>query len=190
MHALNPWEFSERWNEWHGEMLPHGWALRESHPTRWMRVHSLPGSKRYPGTAREYAIILARDNSIVDAMIGRDECVLVGYEYGGAHQLASGHALRGWLPDAPPVMRLAAEDDESEPTFLFAGRGAWYRGMLDLPLRAVADDELRFMILNWDTGAVFAPYDGGADVLWPSESERNDACDKFREWLSPHASGL
>ena len=164
--------------------------MRESEPERWMRIHSLPGSKRYPETESEFATILGRHNAVVELVIGTDECVLVGYDFAGSDGLPAGHALAAWLPDAPPVMRLAAEDDDAEPVSLFAGRGAWYRGMLDGPLRAVADDELRLLLMNWDTGAMFAPYDGGADVLWSSEAERDRARDVFSGWLSPNPSGL
>jgi hypothetical protein len=62
--------------------------------------------------------------------------------------------------------------------------------MLDAALRAVADDQLRLLLLNWDTGAAYAPYDGGADLFCPSEHERDSAREHFKRWLSSDPSGL
>lgn len=190
MHAIEPEEFRYRWKGWYPDAAPHGWAMSEAYPHRWLRIHSLPRSKRHPESEGEYVTVLARHNVVVEAIIGTAECVLIGYDHGGAYHRPSNHPLAAWLPDAPPVMRLAPEDEDSEATSLFAARAPWYDGMLDAPLRAVANDQLRLMLLNWDTGAAYAPYDGGADLFWPSEHERDGAREHFKRWLSPDASGL
>jgi len=41
-----------------------------------------------------------------------------------------------------------------------------------------------------DTGAVYAPYDGGADLFFPSTWERDLARDRYRAWLSRDPGGL
>jgi hypothetical protein len=38
--------------------------LRVCYPERWVRFHSLPGSKRHAEAASEYAIILDRHNTV------------------------------------------------------------------------------------------------------------------------------
>ena len=40
------------------------------------------------------------------------------------------------------------------------------------------------MLLNWESGAAYAPYDGGADLFWPPEAEREVARARFCDWLS------
>ena len=191
MNAIDPNEFKARWREWYPRVDPHGYAIRELYPHRWLRIHSLPGSKRLPESESDYVTILERHNAVASAIIGTAECVLVGYDYDGVHSRPVNHPLASLLPDAPTVMRLAPDDDdESEPISLFAGSDAWYPGMLDHWLREVADDRLRLMLLNWDTGAAYAPYDGGADLFWPTEAQRHTARDAFSSWRSSDPSGL
>ncbi|WP_019072833.1 DUF3885 domain-containing protein [Streptomyces hokutonensis] len=38
--------------------------LRAAYSDRWVRFHSLPGSKRYPETGDEYAVVLHRCNTV------------------------------------------------------------------------------------------------------------------------------
>jgi hypothetical protein len=190
MHAIEPKEFVARWRTWYPGASPLGPELQEAYQHRWLRIHSLPGSKRLPDTEAEYSIIVKRHNTVVEELIGTAECVLLGYDYDGVYTFPSAHPLARWLPDSPPVMRVSTDDESSEPISIFVGRGAWYRGMLDGPMENVADDQLRFMLLNWDTGSAYAPYDGGADLFWPTELERDRARIEFGEWLSPDPSGL
>jgi hypothetical protein len=164
--------------------------MREAYPHRWFRIHSLPRGKRLPEREEEYVTVLARHNTVTEALIGTAECALIGYDYEGVQHRPANHPLAAWLPDAPPVMRLPSEDGNNEPTSLFAARMPWYDGMLDAALRAVADDQLRLLLLNWDTGAAYAPYDGGADLFCPSEHERDSAREHFKRWLSSDPSGL
>lgn len=48
---------------------------------RWVRLHALPGSKRYPKTEDEYGIVLARHNAVLaELAAGLDVLVVtVGY---------------------------------------------------------------------------------------------------------------
>ena len=123
-------------------------------------------------------------------MLRDTSTVLVGYEYSGAYQLPPTHPLRPWLPDAPPVMRLPPDEAEDDATSVFAGRVRWTPGTFDDLVLQVADDRIRFMALNWDSGAVYAPYDGGADLFWPTVVERELAQQKFDPWRSVRADGL
>lgn len=157
---------------------------------RWVRIHSLPGGKRYPTTAAERVELLRRHNAVIMAVLEAAPSVLLGYEFRGVGRLPVDDPLAPWLPAAPPVMRIAPEDDDSEATSVFAGLLSWAPGLLDGPLLAVANDQLRLLLLNWSTGAAYAPYDGGADLFWPSRAERERARTRFANWLSSDPSGL
>src|SRR5687767_13034728 len=98
MHAIEPGEFKSRWREWYPDAAPHGWAMREAYPYRWVRIHSLPRSKRLPESEDEYMTVLARHNAVVDAVIGTAECALVGYDYNGVYHRPANHPLAAWLP--------------------------------------------------------------------------------------------
>src|SRR5687768_7656763 len=107
MHPIEPAQFRTLWSEWYPGSAPHGWAMREGYSYRWFRVHSLPRGKRLPESEEEYATLLARHNAVIESVIGTAECVLLGYDYDGVYHFPASHPLAGWLPDAPPVMRLA-----------------------------------------------------------------------------------
>jgi hypothetical protein len=188
---IDPAEFCSRWDAWHPDAVPVGWILRQD-GDRWLRIHSLPESKRYPDTDAERQLLLARHNAVADAIIGDDPCVLLGFDYHGRDHLPPGHRLRPWLADAPPVMRLVPGDDDqdAEPTSIFADFVTWRPGAFDALLLDVADDRLRLLLLNWTNGAVYAPYDGGADLIWSTETERDAARARYAAWLSREDTGL
>ena len=52
-------DFAEAWSARYGDTPPVGWRLREQYGgragSRWFRIHSLPGSKRYPDTPEDLA---------------------------------------------------------------------------------------------------------------------------------------
>ncbi|MFE7439512.1 hypothetical protein ACFU7X_03495 [Streptomyces chartreusis] len=161
-----------------------------------MRFHSLPDSKRYPETEDEYAIALHRYNTILDELFeGTDVYVITvawSWEPGG--------------PELPPVRRevhpqgarwtMLAYDDDPDPelhsyTHLYTDRRLWRPGTVDDILREVADDVLSGVIIT-DSGLtrIHHPYDGGADVILTTTSERDALRERHTDWLSSHPSGL
>ena len=50
-----PADFLETWAEWFPDAPPVGFLLREAVPDRWLRIHSLTGSRRYPASAWDHA---------------------------------------------------------------------------------------------------------------------------------------
>ncbi|MFJ4365729.1 hypothetical protein ACIP4S_16400 [Streptomyces chartreusis] len=170
--------------------------LRTAYSDRWVRFHSLPDSKRYPETEDEYAIALNRYNTILDELFeGTDVYVITvawSWEPGG--------------PELPPVLRevhpqgarwtTLAYDDDPDPelhsyTHLYADRRPWRRGTVDNILREVAVDVLSGVIIT-DSGLtrIHHPYDGGADVILTTPSERDALRERHTDWLSSHPSGL
>nr|WP_223243163.1 hypothetical protein [Streptomyces sp. CBMA123] len=154
----------------------------------WVRFHSLPGSKRYPGDEREYAIVLERQNTLLDELFAGSQVYVLTPEWTtepGAPSGRPGARLwRSWL-----------QNDDPDPEFrthchVFAERLAWRRGRLDELLRRVADDEVAGVIIT-DTGLLrlHHPYDGGADVFLASTEERDRLRERHADWLSSHPQG-
>jgi hypothetical protein len=189
---IDPADFCTRWQAWYPGTVPLGYRMREAHPARWLRVHSLPGAKRYAGSAAEKATLLARQNRAAHVVLGeRPTVALLGYDLTGRYTLPPDHPLRELLlPDAPPVMRLAPDDEEGEATSIFGALRTWRSGDLDEVLLAVADDQFRLLVLNWETGTSFAPYDGGADLFFASPEDRESARPSLVAWLSGRPDGL
>jgi hypothetical protein len=68
---------------------------------------------------------------------------------------------------------------------------SWQPGRLDEVLRGVADDETAHLIIApHDLAWLYAPYDGGADVLLATPALRNSLRDRHRQRLTEHPSGL
>src|SRR5438105_14999009 len=58
------------WWQWFPGCEPVAHRLRAAFPARWVRFHSLPGSKRYPVDEGEYATVLERHNCILGELLG------------------------------------------------------------------------------------------------------------------------
>jgi hypothetical protein len=152
-------DFAALWRGWFPDVPPVGHLLRDAYPERWLRVHSLPGSKRYAGTDAEWGELLRRMNAVATDVLGEGACALVE---------------PAW-----------AEDEWGAPV-----EATWRSGAFDALLRRVADDETRAVFVALDSGRVFAPYDGGADLFLRDAVERDAFRARYGAWLSAHPLGL
>ena len=73
------------WDErWPGcSKLPY--ELRHA-SDRWIRFHTLPGSKRYPGSDAEYEIVLARHNIVLGELVTGPTVLVVTAGYSDTEQ--------------------------------------------------------------------------------------------------------
>ncbi|MET8075224.1 hypothetical protein [Streptomyces sp. NPDC005303] len=193
--AVDPEHLSALWRRRWSQGPPVAHELRTRHPERWVRVHSLPGSKRYPVTEEEYAVVLERYNAVLGELFGGGEVYVVtvgwSWERGGREPAERRREVH---PEGVRWLTLVDEDDHGRAetyTHLYADRRPWRRGCVDPILREVADDVLAGVFVT-DVGMrrIHHPYDGGADVLLTSPEERERLRGRFTEWLSPNASGL
>ncbi len=70
------------WRSFYGAAMPISHILREEIPDRWMRIHSLPESKRYADTSGEYSLLLSRHNEVATEVLGsQSQCVLFAGQY-------------------------------------------------------------------------------------------------------------
>src|SRR4051794_34277333 len=134
-------------DDWHvlfPDCEPVAHLLRTAFPSRWVRFHSLPGSKRYPEDGSEYAEVLGRQNRILDGLVGPEaRVILLTTEYSGSAEAPCARPeLRALDPDAMPwriVPMHVLDGDFDEPNYghLFASEWAWSPGVLDSILRLV-----------------------------------------------------
>lgn len=187
-----------QWNSRFPGCEPVAHRLRTAFPDRWVRFHSLPGSKRYPEDVSEYATVLYRHNHILGQLVGRGrQAVLLTTGYSGSAEAACpqlgpgepGRDAAFWR--TIPMHEL--EGDFTEPNYwhVFACVREWRRGLFDPIVRLVADDVLsNVMIVARDCHWVLHPYDGGMDVIMESSAARDRLKSSNSEWLSPHPSGM
>lgn len=180
---------TELWQQRWPDCNPVGRLLRGEYGDVWVRFHSLPESKRYPGAESEYTVVLERYNTVLnDLFAGADVYVIRPVWTTEPHVPAD-------APDAGYWQTLLVADDP-DPEFrtyyhLFADRHPWQRGCIDGLLREVADDEVAdVLVTDIRMERICHPYDGGADVFLASPAERDRLRDRHADWLSSHPAGL
>lgn len=72
-------EFQKYWQTRYSESLPINYELKTVYPERWFRIHSLPESKRYAENESEYQIILDRQNTLINDLIGDNTEIVVSF---------------------------------------------------------------------------------------------------------------
>lgn len=71
------------------------------------------------------------------------------------------------------------------PSVIASGRPSTHDGSA-----STAEDRLRAAWLGTSSGEVFAPYDGGVDLILANEGRRDALAGKYGDWLSGRPDGL
>jgi hypothetical protein len=185
------------WDRHFPDCEPIGHHLPLAFPDRWVRFHSLPGSKRYPDNEAEYTEILARHNTVLGELAcPGTQVVLVTTGYSDSPLPSRSYPqLADFDPGASqwrtiPMHRVG---EGFEPTYwhLFASAWEWRPGAFDPLVRLVSDDAVgNVLVVAPDCRWVLHPYDGGMDVIAESPEARRLLRAKYAAWLSARADGL
>ena len=183
MNAIN---FSHFWQEHFPDCPPVTYLFRWELADRWFRFHSLPESKRYAENETEIAELLERQNTVLADVIGENnKCILVTGNYSDSpfdESIENCPQLLGFnFQESIKISRqdfdpIELEADE-KPVFLslLFTTHKFRRGSLDEILLCIADERIsNTFVLNRETKRIFAPYDGGADVILKDSNERNE----------------
>jgi hypothetical protein len=184
------------WESRYPGIAPIGHLLRAALPERWLRIHTVPESKRYPESPDEMREVLRRHNAVLSHLLrSAPELVLVtagytdGPEPGGAYPQVEALGLLGEHFLSVPMDEPG--DAPPEHWHFFARSMRWAPGALDALLELVAEDVVaNVLVVEPRTGAVYHPYDGGADIFLPTTSERDALRERYREWVSNRPDGL
>ena len=168
------------------------------YPDRWVRFHSLPESKRYPDGEAEYQCVLGLHNAILSEISapGEDLWLISTGHSSTPTPIRDNEALAHFDPAAQfwrSIARHKLEGDEDNPNYehLFVSRWPWEPGIFDWFIRLVANEEVtNAHIVNQSAQTLFHPYDGGADIILRTTSERDRLKQTFHDWLSPREDGL
>jgi hypothetical protein len=176
---------------------PIGYRLREAFPERWVRFHSLPGSKRYAENEAETATLLARHNRILSELArpGQEVVLLITGHSETPDPADLESEVQALDPAAAPwrTFTVDDEDDFESPTcwHAFASRREWQPGVFDPLVRLAADDKLgSLLVVAPDCRWLLHPYDGGMDVIAESTRARDRLKARHRKWLSARPDGL
>lgn len=184
--------FAAWWKDRFGDVLPMGHLLRDALRKRWFRIHSLPESKRYAEDEAERQILLDWQRRLAMTILPPHSHVFLvvpWYEMVGLGDAQRVGQLEGVDLRCGLKGKLDAESEDNDVCFLVAEQ-EWDFAAAEPALLAVAEDQLRAIWANTETGEVFAPYDGGVDVFLASRARRHEVKPQFADWLSHREDGL
>jgi hypothetical protein len=183
------------WAKHFPSMAPVGWDLRSSLPDRWVRFHSLPGSKRYPESKKDRAIVAERATALAKAVLGdHGPFYLLAYVYEPDpdlpftvtpqwryHGAALTEAFRG--PED--------SEDDAATIVVFTGEVSSLGKPFEEAVLGIAEERsARALWVSPKVPAVFAPYDGGFDIITAKPQDIPPLRQTFKKWLSKHPEGL
>ena len=166
-----------------------------THNERWVRLWSLPDGKRYADGPEESNEILRRHKTVLQELLASSasESIHVIAEDFDFADFAGGWTKRH-LPGSWPWRQYldATKFEPGENSHLSYFWVAPIRQLDELNelLRRGADEELSFIVTDNAMTWIYAPYDGGADVILPSATLRDAFKQRHADWLSTRPDGL
>ncbi len=180
--------FESFWQKFYGQVPPLGHMLRAAFPDRWIRFHALPESKRYPETKAEEEEILRRGNALATHVLqSESQCWLstgvatwFADENDGPSEFYRPYQMTrsfDWNPSD-------SESQDGEPTTFYATSTTWVPGNFDDLLLEIANWREKAILADNASGRVFAPYDGGFDLICTDQDDVMRLKSEFGSWMS------
>lgn len=189
--ALNVMKTFERWwSEHYAATAPLGYCLRENYQDRWLRLHSLPNSKRYAEDDVERAEVRRRAWAAASKLLvtGEPVSLVTGlYQGGEPHELGLSDLTSMSFERVGPYEHPLFDG----PFVAYATQTIWPHADFDRLIDAIADDRLQLVWFSSISGEVFAPYDGGIDLIFGSPMRAQSMRPVFPpDWYSQRDDGL
>jgi hypothetical protein len=157
-------------------------------------MHSLPNAKRLPEGSEDEREIVRRHKTAADLVLGVNCALVLAFSNGylgedepDAVKAFRPQVVQAWS-DQWRHLPLAADFQEA----LFAA-SLFDRmpGVLEpLILETAHGRTAPLLVVSMETGRVYSPYDGGADLFLETSSARDAVRAELATWLSPRADGL
>jgi len=166
--------------------------MRQAFPESWLRIHSLPESKRYPEDDAERQIVFDRYSRFGSALLGESApCFIIQSRFLGFPRSSEIMPELDWTP----IHRVGDENQDEEEIEdvwdSWMAHTIWKPSAFRSLLSQIADDkEGHITFLSEVTDCVFIPYDGGADGFSFDTTLLRRLSDEFAPWLSAHPQGL
>jgi hypothetical protein len=173
---------------------PEAAELKHSFASRWLRIHSLPGSKRYPETKAERQQVLGRYHEVLKQLGATPQstvvCVEQTFSASGRAQLG-GNPKGAWewmswdgSPEDPPWPENEPHPDLYERWVHLLVHERTVSELDPLLTSVAANERCGVIVLPPNFAWAFHPYDGGADTITRTFRERNLLRERFAEWVS------
>lgn len=192
-------QFRRFWEQNFLDCPPISYLFKHRLTDRWFCFHSLPESKRYADNETEVAQLLMRQNTALLDLMGTRECVLVLGNYSSSPPLEKQCLALGNF-EFQEFLKLSKQDfdptplePDEEPIYLnlFCATHNLEPGSLDPVLLCIADWKIvNFFVVSCVRRRIFAPYDGGVDLVLENAEKRDEFKARYKDWLSSHPEGL
>ena len=189
-------EFEYFWNTNFKETIPLYFTFREAFPERWLRIHSLPESKRYADSESEMKILLCRQNQVFsDEIKENDDIYLVRDEYfintGEIEDEFDFYPEYNFQKISVIKLNDYYNDyEENEKLNILVTKDKWKKNHFNKLLEDIANDVSMVFFISIKRKIIFAPYDGGMDIIYQNEQQRNFYKEIYKNWLSKRDDGL
>lgn len=194
-------EKKDIWNNKFEGKFPIDFQFKHDLYKRWLRIHYLPESKRYPENESEYQIVELRQTTILKDVIGESSQIefLIGmFKYNETTE----SEIKTDLGSFKKFISVDLHNNQDKVSYGPHYKGERYEtylltaeleiNQITTILKQIADGsyDYRFSIVDLIKGRIVAPYDGGIDIIMEDENQKKIAKAKYNEWLSNHESGL
>ncbi|MGE3802533.1 MAG: hypothetical protein AB7H80_16065 [Candidatus Kapaibacterium sp.] len=168
------------------EVFPIAHLMRGAFPEYWLRIHSLPNSKRYPDDEAERQIVFDRHSQFGTALLGEHvRCLVIQSCFNGFSRSAELLPELEWRP----IHQVVESDGEAWNSWM--AYTTWDVAAFRTLLLAIADErEAHIAFVSEVTDCVFIPYDGGADGFSFDTELLRRLSEEFAPWRSAHPLGL
>lgn len=188
---MNTEELIKIWNNNFPNFPPVPSELKNRFKERWLRIHTLPKSKRYPENEGEYNEILQRHNLILSDLFRRNhQYFLITFHYGYKSEgLTKDKKLQKLNLQRNLWCSFKADEFDNDSFYWHAyfDEHIWKEHLFDALFRLVIDDEVEnVMFFSTEKNILYHPYDGGADIFFINSELRDFYKDKYKDWLSKH----
>jgi len=160
--------------------------IREAWPKYWLRIHSLPDSKRYPEDETERQIVFDRHSRFGSALLGeRARCLIIQSRFNGFQRSGELMPELEWTQ----IHRVGESDEDAWDSWM--ANTTWDAAVFRTLLMAIAEGrEAHIAFVSEVTDCVFIPYDGGADGFSFDTDLLRRLREEFAPWRSAHPLGL
>ena len=163
--------------------------MRVHYPQLWMRVHSLPDSKRYPESQEERDEIFRRYSAFGTALLGNEApCLFVRSRFATEELGAEFDPRLSWSR----LYKIQEEGGEANDYWCsWAAEVRWAPHDLRGLLMDIAEDrDAHVLFISNESDSIFAPYDGGADGFSFDSGLIDRLKNEFQPWRSARTDGL
>ena len=181
--------FKAVWDRFYPNCVPLNYELKHAEPDRWLRFHYPVAAEENNQRAQDISLALTVMNTVASEVLGDlAECWMSGPLYSPndlsyANQLA---VIQRWHMSKACHLQMPDDEDNLD---MHAALVTWHAGRFNDVLELIENDEVRVMWMNASTGAVFAPYDRGVDLILPSVADVTRLAYQHSEWLSSYPGG-